>query len=243
VDEFEAFGERATYGAGAVFARAPFRLHAAAGTGFRAPSLSERFETSAFNVGNPDLRPEQSQSWQLGADWSVDGLRLAATYFQTRIEDLIEYDFGELQNTNIGQAKIDGVELRADAAVSAWATLQMTYDWTDARDAAGDRLARRPEHSWSVSATIRPNEHSSVVLSWRTVGERTDVVYDDAGAFLTTAGVVDGSGVGALAATYDLDARTQAFVRIDNITDEIYEQPAAFAGEPRTAMVGIRARP
>ena len=32
------------------------------------------------------------------------------------------------------------------------------------------------------------------------------------------------------------------FARIDNLTNETYEQPAAFAGAPRSAMVGVRAK-
>ncbi len=244
VDNYQNFGAHTTYAVGAVADLAPLRLFASIGAAFKAPSLSERFETSSFNLGNRNLRPEQSQSWEIGADWSAwETVSLGASYYKTRIADLIEYDFLQLKNLNVGEASIDGAEIYAQAAVAPWASLRASYTWTDARDAAtGAPLARRPAHAWRLDVRVRPHERLALALSWSYFGARTDVAYANSGAFESGAGRAEAFNVGALSASFDLTARTQAFARIDNITDAAYEQPAAFAGAPRGGSIGIRTR-
>lgn len=239
----ERYGEYGTYSAGLVATFEPIRLYASAGTGFKAPSLSERYETNFWNIGNPDLLPERSRSWEAGADWRLGALAtLGATYYRTRISDLIEFQFVELGYVNIGEAEIEGAEIRVEASPFSWAAVRVAYDWTDARNGqTGARLLRRPEHSWRISAELTPIEGTRVVLSWADVGRRRDVTYGDGGEFLSGAGVADSWGAGSIAASYNLGERAEAFLRIDNVTDEVYEQPAAFAGGPRTTMIGIRA--
>jgi vitamin B12 transporter len=242
VDDYESFGTHTTWSAGAVANFDGARVFASYGTAFKAPSLSERFETSFFNVGNPDLAPEESTSWEAGADFRLGRFNAGASYYQTQIENLIEYDFFQLMNVNIGEAEIDGAEAYVEAAPTDWASLRLAYAWTDARNgASGDELARRPEHAWRLDARVQSTERVGLALSWTYVGDRSDVTYDDSGAFAQVNGRVEGYDVGALSATFDLDERAQLFLRVDNVTDEVYEQPAAFAGPPRSILVGVRA--
>ncbi|GAM99190.1 outer membrane vitamin B12 receptor BtuB [alpha proteobacterium U9-1i] len=243
-DDYDQFGARTTYGAGIVANLASLRLFASYATAFKAPSLSERFEQSFFNIGNPDLEAEESQSWEIGADWTLNPtLTLGASYYQTRIDNMINYNFGLLQNVNVDEAEIDGAEAYVETALTDWASIRLAYAWTDARDAIADRpLTRRPEHALMLDARVSPTERLAFSLSWDYVGERTDVTYSDAGAFISSNREVDGFHVGALAATYKLDDRAEVFARIDNLTDETYEQPAAFAASPRAGTIGVRAR-
>lgn len=244
VDEYESFGSQTTYALGLVGDFGPLRAFASYGTAFKAPSLSERFEVSMFNIGNPDLLPEDSRSWELGADWRVvEGLTLGGSYYQTRIEDMIDYNFGTLQNVNVGEASIDGAEAYIEAAPASWASLRLVYAWTDARNELTDApLARRPENAWRIDARVTPTERLALALSWDFIGERTDVTYRDNGTFESGNASVESFNVGALAVTFDLDERAQLFARVDNLSDETYEQPAAFAAAPRGTSVGVRAR-
>ena len=244
IDEYESFGAQSTYALGMVGDFAPLRLFASYGTAFKAPSLSQRFEVSFFNRGNRDLRPEESRSWEIGADWRAgEALTLGASYYQTRIDDLIQYNFFARRNVNIGQAAIDGAEVHVEAKPISWSSLRLDYAWTDARnELTNSQLLRRPEHAWRIEARATPTERITIALAWSFVGERGDVTYDDGGDFLSAAGRVESFSIGALSASFDLDARAQLFARIDNLTDETYEQPAAFAGAPRSGTIGVRAR-
>jgi vitamin B12 transporter len=244
IDDFDGFGAHDTYALGLVGHVADLRAFASYGTAFKAPSLGERFGTGAFNVGNPGLAPEQSRSFELGADWRVlSAATFGASYYQTRISNLIDYDFATLRNINVRRAAIDGAEAYVETAPAAWLTLRASYAWTDATDAdTGAQLLRRPEHAWGLDADLRPAARARLHLAWRLVGERADVTYDDDGFFLSSSGRVPSYSVGALSGTYALTDRLEAFARIDNVADKTYEQPAAYAGAPRTGLVGVRAK-
>lgn len=243
IDDFDGFGAHATYAAGLVGRFGPVRALANLGTAFKAPSLGERFGTGAFNLGNPDLEPEEARSWELGADWAATPtLTLGASYYQTRIENLIEYDFAALRNLNVGRAEIDGAEAFLGWRPAEAVDVRVAYAWTDARDGlTGARLRRRPPHAWRLQARAQPHPRVSAALTWSWIGARTDVTYDDDGFFVSGNGRTPSYDVGDLALTYDVGG-VQLFARIENILDEKYEQPAAFAGAPRSALFGVRAQ-
>src|SRR5207244_12607182 len=68
VEDNQRFGTYVTYRVGAVYGlTAGTRVRATAGTGFREPAFFENYSTG-FTVGNPDLRPEHSRSWELGLE-------------------------------------------------------------------------------------------------------------------------------------------------------------------------------
>lgn len=76
-----------------------WRVHA--GNAYRAPSLYERFGTSFFfgafsPFGDPQLRPERALSLDGGFDQYLRGarLRLSATAFYSRLQEVILFEFG-----------------------------------------------------------------------------------------------------------------------------------------------------
>lgn len=48
--------------------------------------------SSTTYVGNPDLEPEESRSWDLGFDVDYGALDFTVTYFRTRYKDMITYE-------------------------------------------------------------------------------------------------------------------------------------------------------
>src|SRR5690606_35480624 len=74
-------------------------LRASVGQGYRVPNLKERyfrFDHSAIGymvVGNPDLRPESSTSWQLGTTLQFrEHITFDINGFYNRVKDLIQAD-------------------------------------------------------------------------------------------------------------------------------------------------------
>ncbi|MCA1607443.1 MAG: TonB-dependent receptor, partial [Acidobacteria bacterium] len=111
------------------------KLRAHIGNGYRAPSLFERFGTSFFggfflSLGDPRLRPERSIAFDAGIDQSLgdNRLRLSATYFYTRLQEVIGFDFSGRINPqtdpfgrflgflNTGGGLARGLELSAAAS-------------------------------------------------------------------------------------------------------------------------------
>jgi vitamin B12 transporter len=64
-------------------------------------------------VGNPNLTPEESATWEGGLDYSNSGIFLSLTYFHTDYKDKIEtviLSGGETSWENLGEATISGIE-------------------------------------------------------------------------------------------------------------------------------------
>ena len=225
---------------------APVRVYASYGTSYKAPTLSERFGTSFFNVGNPGLKPEEGKSAELGIDWApTNALRLGATLFDNRLRNLIDYDFGTLRNINVDRARTSGVESYVEGDLGNRASLRVRYVYTDARDTStpgNPRLLRRPPHSWSIDGRYAVTQRLNLSAGWTWASTRDDVTYDDDGFFLSGHGRNPGYTLGTVAANYALTDALTAYVVARNVADEGYEDPNAFRGAPRSVMIGLRGK-
>src|SRR5205823_3300386 len=119
VEDNQRFGTFVAYRLGAVYRfTAATRLRATGGTGFREPSFSENYSTG-YSVGNPNLRPEHSRSWEVGLEqWLAgDRVSVSATFFDQSFVDLIDYNpsaaTGAPNYSNVAAADANGLELGA----------------------------------------------------------------------------------------------------------------------------------
>lgn len=80
---------------------------------FRAPTLFNLYARGSTFVGNPDLKPETGDSYDIGIDQKLgDFGLLRLTYFSNTISDLIAYNFAVPVATyeNIGKVRTTGLE-------------------------------------------------------------------------------------------------------------------------------------
>ena len=191
-------------------------IHAALGTGFRAPALAENL----FAFGNPNLAPEESRGWEVGITRYLNEkmIVLDATYFRNDFRNLIVWDpsaglWGMLNN--VGHAQSSGVELTADWELSKQTKLRAMYTFTNAIDLdSGLELARRPRNK--VNVTLRHNledSRTSVGLRYLLVGSRRD-----GGNSLAPYTLLD------VFADRQLDDHWSAFLRFENVLDTQYEE-------------------
>ena len=82
---------------------------AAYATGFRAPSINDLFFPG---FGNPNLKPEEVKSWEVGVDQTLyDGrVNVGVTFFDSDFTNLIQFDSVSNAILNVGQAISRGVE-------------------------------------------------------------------------------------------------------------------------------------
>ena len=239
-DDYDGFGTAVTWNAGALWAaEGGLRLRANAGTAFNAPTLSERFSTSLFNVGNPDLTEEEAFAVELGAGFEAGPITTELVLFRTDTDSLIEYDFANARNANVGDARAQGAELSVrydDGAVSAYAA----YTYTDAENQdTGAALLRRPEHGFTARAEWRATSKLSLSGRYVHTGARPDVLYDDQG-FFGGVGETEGYGLAALTARYAVTDDLTVFGTATNLLDETYEAAGGFGGAPRRVRIGVR---
>ncbi|WP_053236180.1 TonB-dependent receptor plug domain-containing protein [Sandaracinus amylolyticus] len=148
-------------------------LRASFGTGFRAPSFQElllRFENPTVGyvvLGNPDLGPETSRSYQLGAEWTpITELRGSLSLFRNDVDGLIttitaeESPDGTLFTyDNVASATTQGIESSLTARPIRELSLAASYTFTHAWDHENDRaLEGRAAHRITLSATFDHRE-------------------------------------------------------------------------------------
>lgn len=261
LDDNAAFGNFVTYRAGIVVAAMPHtRVRLAGGTAFKEPTLPQNYGVG-YVVGNPDLRPERSLSWEVGIDRALAGDRMhvGVTWFDQRFNDLIDYtaeppEPGGPNYFNVARSRATGLEASAAAAATADLLLNATYTWLDARAtgsalnvgpgdafAPGQPLLRRPRNSGSVSLRTRL-AGISVDLDARYVGQREDLNFTNYPAVrvqLPAYHVVDLS----LDRTLPLGSRTRDIhltLRVENLLGTRYQEVFGFPARRRTVLLAGR---
>ncbi|MDQ2935919.1 MAG: TonB-dependent receptor [Acidobacteriota bacterium] len=167
------------------------KLRAHIGNGYRAPSLFERFGTSFFGgffspLGDPRLRPERSIAFDAGIDQSLrdNWLRLSATYFYTRLQEVIGFDFSGKINPqtdpfgrffgylNTGGGLARGLELSATASPTHKLDVFVSYTYTNS-----DQKTPQVSGSGVISSLAIPDHQFAAVVTQR-FGRRVFVNFD-----------------------------------------------------------------
>jgi outer membrane receptor for ferrienterochelin and colicins len=158
------------------------------GHAFKAPTLKQispnyvGAEGPHTFLGNPDVKPEASDSIEIGADWKRGNLNLRGVLYHTRVEDLITYRLLGVAGTrrtylydNINRAEVTGAEagftweIAPDLSWNADLTLLRTKD----RD-TGKELVGRPRRSLASRLDWRAGDGWSARLGLEHVGRQLD---------------------------------------------------------------------
>lgn len=156
------------------------------GEAFRAPTLKQispnyvGAEGPHTFLGNADIQPETSRSWEIGADWRDEQSAYTATLFRSEIKDLIYYNLlrrvgprSIYQYDNISEARIDGLEVALRRALGGGFSLASSMTWLDARDRdSDDKLTGRPEFSATPSLAWQQGAWGAE-LEWQYIGQQT----------------------------------------------------------------------
>jgi vitamin B12 transporter len=230
------------------------RLRASIGSGHKTPTFTERFGFFPDQfVGNPDLKPETSTSYDIGLDQEfLDGaLTLQASLYAQELKDEINgfvFDpvtFLATAENSGGKSERSGAELAANWRLSSQFSAALSYTYTDAKedDPSGNKIRelRRPRHTGSASfAFTSGNERFTAALSADYGGTREDIFFPpwpDPSETVTLSDywLVD------LTANLRLTENVTLFVRGTNLLDEDYEQVYGFRTPGRAGYVGVRA--
>ncbi len=256
-DEYNVFGSATTYRAtaGYLHQETGTKVRSSYATGFRAPTFNQLYFP---NFGNPSLKPEKSQSMDIGVDqYLLDNrLTLSGGFFWNHFRDMIvsqqslavcgpdPFGFdplGAFCAQNIGAVSTKGWETSIKYAVVRdvpWIKsldVQAQYTNTLTRNLAqqpGNRAPRIPVDQWSMIISYQPIDPVRINLEGRYVGSRFNDVNN-----LQSMRAFD---VWNISASYDVTSRVQTYVRVDNIFNEKYEEVLLFGTPVRSIFFGLR---
>ena len=238
-DDSDDFGGQTTGRLAAAWQATPNTIvRAVAGTGFRAPSLFERFS----DFGDPDLEAEESVSFDLGVEQRFgDESFVKATVFYAEIDNLIRFDpnaticgtgfgcYGQVEGTT----RTRGLELSGRYALAQGrAALFGAYTYTDAETDEG-RLARVPRHDLVLGIE---GEIADRLTGRFDVRHVADV---EASEFAPADNKVGDYTLANFGLDYALTDTVSATLRVENLFDEDYETAGGFNQPGRAAYVGL----
>ena len=231
-DEHSRFGGFTTWRGTAayLFGETGTRLHASAGTGFRAPSLAELYETG---TGNPDLEPETSASFDIGIEQTfADGRATAGiTYFLLDVDDLIVSRWPAPYEQISGTTRSQGIEASFSWAATSWLDLAGSYTYTRSRVASGARNTHVPLHSIILSAALRPAEKWTIGADLKFVGDTVD----------STGALKDYVLLNAKVA-YQVNDNAEIYLRGENLLDQDYQTVRHYGTPGIAAYAGFKAK-
>jgi vitamin B12 transporter len=232
------------------------KLRGGYATGIRAPSFVENFGTgSPFVVGNPNLKPEESESWEIGLDQPfLDGRALlSATYFNNTYKDLITFVSGPgVSFLNVGKAESSGIEAGFQVLLPWQLRLDGSYTFLETKVLndggiggtafpVGQPLLRRPKNQGSVALSYL-GERWTVAFIANVVGSSIDRDFTQPGSPRVT---VPGYTTLGLAGSYAVLQNVWKMrnlhlqMKIDNLLNEDYEQVFGFSSPGISVRGGI----
>lgn len=231
-DEYETFGSEISPRVAGAWISGSNKWRVAYGEAFRAPAVGELYIPF---FGNADLQPERSESVEAGYDrfFSSSSI-LSLTAFRSSYEDLIAYDGRTNRFANIAAATAQGIEVGVSARLSRFSTA-ISYTWLDAEDdTTGEPLLRRPEHSGSIALGFDLHPFSTGIVVFHN-GSRPDVT-----DLLPFGRVINEAYTAAdLTVAYQWGS-LKPYVKVENATDEEYEEVFGYPSARRRVIVGVR---
>ena len=211
-----------------------FRASASWGQGFKTPTISQIVCDFCFTPPAP-LSPETAEGWDVTLGWrSADGrLEGSLTAFGLDVEDQITYVGGHYEN--ISRTSAQGVEADLRAELGPGFRLKAGYAYTDSEDgSSGLRLLRVPVHSGAATLFWERGSFDAA-LTVRAESDQRDVIGFGIGRR-------EGFAVADLAVGYALTEKVRLTARVENLTDERYQEAAGYGQSGRSGYVGIRLR-
>jgi vitamin B12 transporter len=195
-------------------------------------------------TGNPDLKPEQSTSWEIGWDQTAGPADFSLTYFEADLENEIytafNPDFTSTARNRTGKSERSGVELSGRWQLASNISLSGQATFFDSQDDAGADEIRVPDITASLSADWQVREDGlRLGLALDHVGEQGDF---DFGPFPSRLVSLDAYTLAALTAEYPLTERLALTLRGENLLDETATDVFGYNGPGAGVYVGLKLR-
>ena len=221
------------------------KLRASAGSGVKNPTFTELFGFfPASFIGNPDLKPERSVSFEIGGDYTTERLDLSFTYFDATLENEIftqfNPDFTSSAANRAGDSERSGVEFSARWHMSETLSVSGAYSHVNSTDDARAQEVRVPRNTASLSTVwqSRSKEGARVGLAIDYVGRQDDFFF----TFPTQRVSLDSYVLLAATAAYPVTDRLSVTLRGENLLDEDAQDVFGFAKTGAAVFAGFTFR-
>jgi len=249
-DDNSEFDSANTYRMEAVYQlRDDTRLRSAYGTAVKNPTFSERFGFYTNFIGNPELKPEESTSWELGIDQQLGDFSLSATLFDSELEneingfayDAVNMGFTAVNNEEVSERQ--GVELTASVDLDESLAISAAYTYTDSvqSDGAGgyEDEVRRARHTANLNLAWQATDLLQLTTNVQYSGSQSDEFFPPLPATSQIVTLNDYTLIN-VNANFSATDRLDIYLRLDNLLDDDYEEVFGYQTLGFGASLGLR---
>ncbi len=217
------------------------------GKGFRGPTLNDLFWP---DVGDPTLQPEENENYDFGFEqyFLEDKLFFGVTYFNNRTSNLILWapissgSFIWRPQQNFGFVWSEGIEAEAVIKPFKGLTVRGTFTRIGTRDGLKKELIRQPSRQGSVNINYSFLDKFNINIDDTIVGSTREGTN---GGGITPPGrptirLNDGFYKLDAAFTYDYSKHCQLYSRIENITNQKFDEILGFRAPGARLFFGVK---
>lgn len=239
-DDYGLFDNKTTGKIGAKYLiKSDISVSANYGTSYKVPALSQIWYNATTN-----LQPETTKS----SDVTFQYKHLKTTYFESVTTDLIEwtdptgqfgYDGFDYYENISGKSRFKGYEVSYNNEVLKNFLLCVTYNKLSAKDKNGKDLIRRIKESAKMNLDYYGVKKLHLGVTVNNIGQRDDLDYNTPSPYLSLQ-----TGKYTLVntvANYDVSKSLKTYIKIDNLTNKLYQEVDGYGTMGRTFAVGINA--
>lgn len=208
------------------------------GTGFRAPTFNDLYyPPSASTAGNPDLKPETSQSYEWGLTGDTDYGVFDVRVYETHIKDLITWaGRSPMRPENVDKARIRGLEMSWKQSWEEWTfNTNATFMSPENRSKTNHRhlLPRRPKRTMNIEVDRAFGDFSIGASSYLS-SQRYDSLSNAESTRLAGFGLFD------LRTEYRLTPEWRVQAVLENAFDRRYQTAQTYEQPRRTLLFTVR---
>jgi vitamin B12 transporter len=224
-DTYDAFGDKTTGKIGIKHhLNQEFYVSGNYGTAYNVPTLYNLYGP----YGSASITPENTKSF----DISLGYRGLIVTYFDSSVNDMIDFDISSFKYKNIlGESRVKGFEAEYKKEVFTDMLLSLGYTRLSAKDKDDIDLPRRAKENLKFGVDYYGIDKLHVGVFGEYVGSR----YDDKAKTKQTGHYT----VTNVVVNYAITKNINLYSKIDNIADKYYQSIDGYATSPRGYYVGM----
>ena len=195
------------------------------GTGYNIPNTYQLYNAS---YGNLNLKPEKTKTY----DVAIEYKGFSVSYFNTKVEDLIEWD-SKYKNID-GKSRFRGTEVAYKNSIIEDIFLNLNYINLSTEDKNNKEFGRRPKDKIGFGVDYYSLKDFHFNVNGEYIGTRYDRNNNQGaktGNYTIWNAVVD----------YDINKTFSTYLKLDNIFDKDYQIVDGYATSQRAAYVGLKA--
>jgi outer membrane cobalamin receptor len=194
------------------------------GKAFRAPTFDDLYFPEEYGCkGNPDLKPETSNRYDIIGEWRGGAQTISLNYFTSKVINGISWsgtdDDGNCIPINIDKMQVNGVGLSWRNQLNQYLSTGLKYTWTDRQAWDGSSYSQEQnkygKNCYKIDLEYSRSAWCSTLV-WQFVHDRCYYSYG-------TKIVMDDYNVLNLNIKYKVNAKLNYGLTVNNLTDQVYE--------------------